>query len=219
MSPKIFLLVAGALLPATASAQSAPEAKSPEQIRCELNNNCVEEPVAVAATAAGDAAVATRGWKFVPRTQPRTAATSTAATRTRSQNLAPAARTSRTAAAQRVRHPVAKPKSTLAINFTAGTATFTPEGRLQANNVLAALKSPELVSGRYLITGHTDSAGNPELNRELSRRRAQALADFLVDKGLSRSRFRVRGYGYDRPLDGKSATDSSNRRVEIVKLD
>lgn len=221
MSPKLILLLASAFLPATAMAQSNGSEKSPDQIRCELEGNC-----AAATDPSADEEVATRSWSWGARTtsQPRTApVATTAAPRSRpsSSNLAAASsQSSSSSSRQRVRQQAApvKPKTSLAITFAPGTAAFTPDGRAQADKVFLAMNTPDLSNKRFLIAGHTDSAGNAELNRELSRRRAQALADYLVDKGLSRKSFRVRGYGYDQPLDGVSPTSPANRRVEIVKL-
>ena len=227
MSPKMMLLVAAAVFPATAMAQSDPAEKSPEQIRCELNNDCV----AAADPTVGEDGAATRSWSWGARatpaartTAPRVSAPRAAPQRPRSSALAASAtQPARSTATQRVRAkrpaPDVKPSTNLAINFAPGTAMFTTDGRTQADKVFLAINTPDLAKRRYLIAGHTDAAGNAELNRELSRRRAQALVDFLVDKGMPRKSFRVRGYGYDRPLDGVSPTSPTNRRVEIVKLD
>jgi len=217
MSPKMMLILASAFLPATAMAQSNPAEKSAEQIRCELNDNCV-----TAVDPAGDD-VPTRSWSWGTRTPQRTAtsATTTPTQRPRGAGLATSSQSARTSSTQRVRQQAttaAKPRTNLAITFSPGTAAFTNDGRAQADKVYLAINTPELAKKRYLIAGHTDSAGNADLNRELSRRRAQALVDYLVDKGMARKSFRVRGYGYDRPLEGVSATSPANRRVEIVKL-
>jgi outer membrane protein OmpA-like peptidoglycan-associated protein len=224
MSPKMMLIMASAFLPATvlvspatAIAQSNPAEKSAEQIRCELNDNCV---VAVDPNADG---VPTRSWTWGTRTPQRTSTSATTTPqRPRGSGLAySTAQSARTSSTQRVRQQAttaAKPRTNLAITFSPGTAAFTNDGRTQAEKVYQAINTPELAKKRYLIAGHTDSAGNANLNRELSRRRAQALVDYLVDKGMTRKSFRVRGYGYDHPLDGVSATSPANRRVEIVKL-
>jgi outer membrane protein OmpA-like peptidoglycan-associated protein len=209
------LILASALLPATAMAQSNPAEKSADQIRCELNNNCVQ------AVDPAEDGVPTRSWSWGTRTPQRTSTSATTSQRPRGSALATSSsQSARASSTQRVRQraTAAKPSTNLAITFTPGTAAFTPDGRNQADKVFMAINTPELAKKRYLIAGHTDSAGNPGLNRELSRRRAQALVDYLVDKGIARKSFRVRGYGFDRPLEGLSANSPANRRVEIVKL-
>ena len=52
----------------------------------------------------------------------------------------------------------------------------------------------------------------------LSQRRAQAVADYLIGQGVAQDRLEVRGYGFDRPLPGKSASARENRRVEAVRI-
>ena len=49
-----------------------------------------------------------------------------------------------------------------------------------------------------------------------SRRCDKAVADYLVAQGIDSARLEVRGYGYDRPLPGRRASDGANRRVREV---
>ena len=74
---------------------------------------------------------------------------------------------------------------------------------------------------KVLISGHTDSMGTDEYNQALSERRAKTAADYLVDKGISRSRMTTKGYGESRPIDTNETDEGRqhNRRVEfeIVK--
>jgi outer membrane protein OmpA-like peptidoglycan-associated protein len=79
-----------------------------------------------------------------------------------------------------------------------------------------ALKTPQLSNKRFVIEGHTDSIGGRHYNLDLSRRRAQAVVEYLTSLGVDSSRLDVRGYGFDRPLDGRSAAAMENRRVEAV---
>jgi outer membrane protein OmpA-like peptidoglycan-associated protein len=74
------------------------------------------------------------------------------------------------------------------------------------------------------IEGHTDSVGAPEYNLELSRRRAQAVKDWLVAKGVYRAQeFRVVPYGETQPVAPNRSPDGSddphgrrrNRRVVV----
>jgi outer membrane protein OmpA-like peptidoglycan-associated protein len=71
------------------------------------------------------------------------------------------------------------------------------------------------------INGHTDADGDAETNRELSRRRALAVRDFLIRRSpvnFPETRFRVMGFGEDAPLvaNDTAANKARNRRVEIV---
>ncbi len=69
------------------------------------------------------------------------------------------------------------------------------------------------------ISGHTDSRGTPEYNLDLSRRRAQAIMDYIVYFGnVPRARIEAEGYGSTQPIVPVERTDLDrqlNRRVEF----
>ncbi|MEK6608595.1 MAG: OmpA family protein, partial [Myxococcota bacterium] len=79
------------------------------------------------------------------------------------------------------------------------------------------IQHPELKKIR--IEGHADDVGTADYNLKLSRNRAAAVRDYLVDvEGVDPSRMEADGYGASRPLD-QSDTDEArakNRRVEFV---
>lgn len=104
----------------------------------------------------------------------------------------------------------------LSLSFELGSAVLTATARENARAFAAALKRPELASRRVLIEGHTDAQGSRESNLELSKRRAQAVADYLSELGVPADRLEVKGFGFDRPLPGRSAASGDNRRVEAA---
>lgn len=106
----------------------------------------------------------------------------------------------------------------LRLSFETGSANLTPAARSQAQIFAQSLLRPQLRSMRFLIEGHTDSVGVRPRNLDLSQRRAQTVADFLIGSGVARDRLVVRGYGPDRPLPGTRASASENRRVEAVRI-
>jgi outer membrane protein OmpA-like peptidoglycan-associated protein len=67
------------------------------------------------------------------------------------------------------------------------------------------------------VVGHTDSIGSELYNQQLSERRAQAVADYLVDYGVPRDRLRTegRGEGEPRATNETEAGRQLNRRVEL----
>ncbi len=80
----------------------------------------------------------------------------------------------------------------------------------------------QLVAGVRGITielaGHTDSLGDNAYNRLLSQNRAQAVADYLIGKGLPGGQIRYYGYGSTMPVADNSTEEGRqrNRRVEFI---
>jgi len=74
---------------------------------------------------------------------------------------------------------------------------------------------PEIVVLR--IEGHTDNRGPDRYNDKLSRERAEAVRQYLVDQGIESGRLRSKGYGAKKPLDmsDSPAAWERNRRVEM----
>jgi outer membrane protein OmpA-like peptidoglycan-associated protein len=106
----------------------------------------------------------------------------------------------------------------LRVNFETGSAKLAPGARAQADAFAQALLRPQLRNMRFMIEGHTDNVGRRDRNLDLSQRRAQTLADYLIGAGVSPDRLIVRGYGPDRPLPGVPASAGENRRVEAVRI-
>ena len=239
------IIVAGVLLASTSAfAQSAPATdQTSEDLVCQLSEKCGDSaasPADQAATAASGPAdraaprvSATRGFKIARKVEAPAASTSSGYTATRPATAAgkapsrvaydsgkkasaPAAGKSRpmTAANNKA---IPKGRADLRVTFVTGSSELTESGQREAQKFAAALSSPLLQGMRFTIEGHTDAVGNRVSNQELSRRRAAAVVDYLVGKGVDRSRFDAVGYGADRPLDGASPAAAINRRVEVVR--
>jgi outer membrane protein OmpA-like peptidoglycan-associated protein len=73
---------------------------------------------------------------------------------------------------------------------------------------------------RIQVEGHTDNKGNPARNKDLSQRRAQAVRDYLTNKGVANDRLEAIGFGAEKPIvDNKTAKNRTvNRRVAFVIL-
>lgn len=69
-----------------------------------------------------------------------------------------------------------------------------------------------------LIEGHTDSSGDDAYNMRLSDNRADAVKDYLKDKGVKSGRIETKGYGESQPLETNDteAGRAKNRRVEVA---
>ncbi len=104
------------------------------------------------------------------------------------------------------------------IVFKTGSARILRKSKttlLQAFQVLS--DNPTV---RIEISGHTDNKGRIESNRDLSRKRADYVKWFLVDRGIAADRIETVGHGPDKPL-GDNNTDAGrqeNRRIEFRLL-
>ena len=67
------------------------------------------------------------------------------------------------------------------------------------------------------IEGHTDNRGSRKYNLDLSGRRARAVMDYLIKKGIDAKRLRAQGFGFDQPIATNNTPlgRAKNRRVEF----
>lgn len=70
------------------------------------------------------------------------------------------------------------------------------------------------------VAGHTDSAGDAEINLRLSQRRADKVAKYLVNHGVLPEQIRSVGYGETQPIASNESPEGrkSNRRIEFRVL-
>lgn len=102
------------------------------------------------------------------------------------------------------------------IYFQSGDAIIKPESYPLLEDVAQILREyPEIRKIR--IEGHTDRNGDDTANQLLSERRAAAVVQYLVDKGIEPSRLRSIGYGESKPVDRRATADADarNRRVDF----
>ncbi|AZD21154.1 MULTISPECIES: OmpA family protein [Pseudomonas] len=110
--------------------------------------------------------------------------------------------------------------------MTLGDVLFdTGEAELKSSanrTVLKVVQFLQLNPKRVVrIEGYTDNTGDKQSNLKLSRDRAQAVADILVDLGVEEKRVQVEGYGDEYPVEANASERgrAQNRRVEIVFSD
>jgi outer membrane protein OmpA-like peptidoglycan-associated protein len=103
-----------------------------------------------------------------------------------------------------------------AVLFTTGQSALLPIAQDRLQQVARALNDNP--SGTILVEGHTDSVGSQSANEELSRLRAAAVREYLINWGVAANRIRAVGIGPNRPIaDNKTPEGrANNRRVEIV---
>ncbi len=96
-----------------------------------------------------------------------------------------------------------------------GSNEITPEGKLILDDVAAILT--EHTEFNIAIEGHTDSAGNENLNLQLSQLRAQSVLNYLSNTGIQAERLTANGFGESLPIyDNDTAEGRAlNRRIEF----
>jgi outer membrane protein OmpA-like peptidoglycan-associated protein len=106
------------------------------------------------------------------------------------------------------------------INFEFDKAIIKPDSFYILDAVVDALQSSGTIK-RLRIAGHTDEQGDADYNLDLSIRRAAAVRDYLVDKGVKPERLESQGYGETQPINPRhtQAAYARNRRVEFIILD
>ena len=102
------------------------------------------------------------------------------------------------------------------VNFDFDSAELTVSARSTLNRQAAFLSlNPDLM---IVIEGHADERGTREYNLALGDRRATAVRDYLVAKGINSARVRTVSYGKERPAVAGSdeAAWAKNRRAATV---
>lgn len=104
-----------------------------------------------------------------------------------------------------------------AVLFTSGKSELLPAAQVKLNDVAKALIEQDPDS-KMVVEGHTDSQGTAAANQELSQKRAQAVRDYLVSRGIAGDRVTAQGFGPTRPIGENNSPEgrANNRRVEIV---
>ncbi|MGC3948068.1 MAG: OmpA family protein [Chryseolinea sp.] len=103
--------------------------------------------------------------------------------------------------------------------FDFDKATFKTESYTELNKLENMMAQNPTMS--IEIAGHTDAVGTKEYNQNLSVRRAMAVKNFLVKKGIDQRRVKAVGYGKSKPLasnDDEQDGRELNRRVEFKVL-
>jgi len=211
LGPMILILAAAALPAAALSQEDTP--RSAEDYVCAFAGDCPDKAADETAPGERPRLEADRGFSLSPpaATRPRRPAPTA-----RGQRRAP----SGSGAAVAPRRPAAAQgqRVNLRLSFETGSDKLTPAAEAEARTFARALLLPQLVNMRFRIEGHTDSVGGRAMNLDLSQRRAESVADFLIGLGVARDRLEVRGYGPDRPMPGTRASAGENRRVEAVRI-
>lgn len=105
------------------------------------------------------------------------------------------------------------------IFFDSGKYDILPPSFPELKRLIQLLQTQPDIS--IEIAGHTDNVGSDEANLNLSRNRAQAVVNYVVENGIDASRIRAKGYGETKPV-AENSTDEGrqqNRRVEFTIME
>ena len=99
--------------------------------------------------------------------------------------------------------------------FDFDKSVLRPDGRKSIDDALAKLRGVDLEM--VIATGHTDSVGSDAYNQKLSERRAAAVKDYLVSKGIPAAKVTTIGKGESQPVATNKTAEGrqKNRRVDI----
>jgi OOP family OmpA-OmpF porin len=84
------------------------------------------------------------------------------------------------------------------------------------NDIVEAMRSPRLINQSFNVEGHTDGVGSAAYNLELSSKRAAAVFNFLVQRGVDKSKLNFEGKGFSELLLPDRPNAEENRRVRIT---
>ena len=101
------------------------------------------------------------------------------------------------------------------IYFNSGSSVIKKESYSDLNELASILiKHPEV---KATVEGHTDSQGNDQMNLNLSKSRAKAVKNYLVNKGVKTDHVSSEGYGETKPIADNRTSEgrAKNRRVIV----
>ena len=101
------------------------------------------------------------------------------------------------------------------ITFPTNSASISPSFYNTLDKVASTLA--EDTKTAIVVSGHTDSTGSDSINLPLSQNRANAVASYLISKGVSSNRINAQGYGSAQPV-ASNATAEGKQQIRRVEL-
>lgn len=115
--------------------------------------------------------------------------------------------------------PTQEPDVTMSADalFETGSAWLNPNVRSELDELAADIRQRDDLQ-RVFIAGHADNTGSDAVNDPLSQARADSVAEYLAEQGVSQELLQTRGYGSQDPVASNDTADgrSRNRRVEVT---
>ncbi|MBL0168302.1 MAG: OmpA family protein [Propionivibrio sp.] len=98
--------------------------------------------------------------------------------------------------------------------FDFNKSVLRPEGKAKIDEVVA--KSGRLNLEVVIVVGHTDRIGGKEFNQRLSERRAAAVKDYMVSKGIPANRVYTEGKGLTQPVTKPDQCPNKLGRAKLI---
>ena len=104
------------------------------------------------------------------------------------------------------------------VHFDFDKSTLRPDAIAILDTAVMTLQANPMLT--ITIEGHTDSVGTAEYNLSLGERRANAVRDYLLNRGIAAGRMRTVSYGEERPIADNNTDQgrAMNRRAHIVQM-
>ena len=109
-----------------------------------------------------------------------------------------------------------QPYSMRSLVFSANKSEILPTSYPELDELYAAFEKMPLTS-KLCIEGHTDNIGDEKMNLALSQKRSEAVASYLIKKGIVPNRLKIQGIGSSKPIASNDSEINRklNRRVEV----
>ncbi|MDR2083740.1 MAG: OmpA family protein [Bacteroidales bacterium] len=102
------------------------------------------------------------------------------------------------------------------IEFEFNSYNLTNNAKNLLNQIITILNANKNWN-KIIISGHTDNVGSAAANKEISKKRADAVKDYFVSNGIAPAKLTTVGYGFDKPVATNTTPEgrAQNRRVEF----
>ena len=157
------------------------------------------------------------GFDFVPQGDTTTAATAPAHAAPQTGAVAAPHHSHRVVRAEPV-GDVGVGFANLKMTFPNASWEMTADDKTSADMLAEVMQEASNADKIVEIGGHTSSTGSAEFNDVLSKKRAEAVREYLIAKGISAERMKAVGYGASAPIDPNDPTSGENRRVVVTML-
>ena len=98
------------------------------------------------------------------------------------------------------------------VQFSVGSSELPEDVKFALYDLAMIMeKHPEI---KIKVEGHTSDEGDVKFNQQLSEKRAKAVVDFIISRGIDASRFKFEGKGSSMPIDKNNR--EVNRRTEFI---